>query len=125
MMRGRVGADVREARIVLVVSGFEESSAREIEAVIDTGFTGHLSLPSEVADRLRLPSRGSSRYRLADGGTATLRIRRALVVWHGRQRRVPVVETGSDPLVGMSLLRGSEVRLRVVDGGSVVIEPLP
>ncbi len=78
-----------------------------------------------MADRLRLPSRGSSRYRLlADGGTATLRIRRALVVWHGRQRRIPVVETGSDPLVGMSLLRGSEVRLRVVDGGSVVIEPL-
>lgn len=29
MMRGCVGADVREARIALVVSGFEESSARE------------------------------------------------------------------------------------------------
>ncbi len=123
-MRGRVGADGREARIALWVSGLDGGVREEIEAVIDTGFTGHLCLPPELADRLRLPMRGSSRYRLADGGVAVLRVRRALVVWHGHPRRIPVVETGGDPLVGMALLRGSEVRIRVSSGGEVLVEEL-
>ena len=109
---------------MLWVSSFDGGVREEIEAVIDTGFTGHLCLPPEVADRLRLPMRGSSRYRLADGGVAALRVRRALVVWHGRPRRVPVVETGGEPLVGMALLRGSELRIRVSGGGEVLVEEL-
>jgi len=38
---------------------------------------------------------------------------------------VPAIAAEGESLVGISLLRGSEIRIEVVDGGEVVIRPLP
>lgn len=48
----------------------------------------------------------------------------ARVLWRGRERFVPVYEAEGDPLVGMSLLRGSRLTIEVEPGGDVVIEDL-
>ncbi len=66
MITGRVTPDGREAVISLDVRGARdrgERSYRRIEAVIDTGFTGYLTLPADVAASLASRSevpRGSS-----------------------------------------------------------------
>jgi clan AA aspartic protease len=93
----------------------------EVAAVIDTGFTGHLTLPPGVVRALSLGERGFVDVELADGGTATLSAYEAFVLWHGRPRRMPVYEADGDPLLGMSLLRGSVLTVEVVPGGTVEI----
>jgi len=102
------------------------SGGREVvEAVVDTGFTGFLTLPQAVVGSLSLPLLGSTPATLADGTTAALEVCEALVVWQGRQRPVECLVTGGAPLLGMALLRGSELRIRVITGGDVWIEEIP
>ena len=52
MIIGKIRAD-QEAVIELEVVGLAQRV--KIEAVIDTGFTGYLMLPSDLIDRLNLP----------------------------------------------------------------------
>lgn len=121
MMYGRVAGN--EAVITLRLHDGHVWRA-EIEAVIDTGFTAYLTLPPDVVRSLSLPRRGSADFVLADGRIQTLPVYRASLLWHGRQRSVPVHETVGAPLVGMEMLRGSDIHIRVQDGGSIVIEEL-
>jgi predicted aspartyl protease len=83
-----------------------------------------LTLPRAFVDSLSLPLLGSTPATLADGTTAALEVCEALVVWHGRKRPVECLIIESSPLLGMSLLRGSELRIRVVEGGDVRIEEI-
>jgi clan AA aspartic protease len=97
---------------------------RSVEAVVDTGFTGHLTLPSEVVLSLDLLERGFVEVELADGGYTGLDVYEARVLWGDQQLPIPVYETEGEPLVGMSLLRGSRLTVEVAPGGEVVIEDL-
>ncbi len=110
--------------IPLTLLGPGESRAR-IEAVLDTGFTGHLVLPSALVGELGLPLRGVRDSFLADGSLVSLDAYRVGVEWDDRVRVVPALSAEGGPLVGMSLLQGSEIRIEAVDGVEVVIRPLP
>jgi clan AA aspartic protease len=114
----------REALIPLTLLGPDDNRVR-FEAIVDTGFTGHLVLPPAVVAELNLPLRGSRDSFLADGSVVSLDAYRAGVEWEDRVRVVPALAAEGGPLAGMSLLRGSELRIEVVDGGGVVIRPLP
>ena len=57
MITGVVTPDL-EVIVGLVVRG-SGGREREIEAVVDTGFDGHLSLPPSLIRQLRLPWRRS------------------------------------------------------------------
>ena len=113
--------------LVVRVVGQDGRSA-DIEAVIDTGFDGHLLLPPSVVSSLSLPRIGSARPTLADGSIVLMTVHVAEVLWHGRSRPVRVLAAGQGPsggaLVGMALLRGSRLRVDVVPGGSVLVEEL-
>lgn len=125
---GAVAADGSEARIPLTVlgdpGGAREPHAERFEAVIDTGFTGHLTLPPGEVLRLGLTPLGSRYVTLADGSEAPLDVFRATVVWDGRRRNVRVFAADGGPLVGMALLSGSRLTVDVVPGGDLVIEAL-
>ena len=61
MIVGSVSAH-REAIVRLVIVG-PQGREREIEAIVDTGYTGSLTLPSEVVFDLGLPfRRGEVRF---------------------------------------------------------------
>ena len=115
----------REAVVRLVVLGPEhhETSA-EVEVVLDTGFTGHLTLPPEVVGELGQPLLGSRNSVLADGGRVALDVYRAQVLWDGRRRSVEVLATGGGALAGMSLIWDHRVNLSATEDGEVVIELL-
>ncbi len=123
MITGRVSPDGREAVVALDVLG-REGRGQRIEAVIDTGFTGYLTLPGDAAASLGLPERGSETFMLADGSETILPVYRGGVLWHGRELRIPVSQANGGALVGMSLLRGSRLTVNAEPGGDVRVEEL-
>lgn len=62
---------------------------------------------------------------LADGSTLRLDLYRGTVIWDGRPPVIQILEAEGGPLVGMQLMRGYELRVEVLDGGSVTITALP
>jgi len=113
-----------EATISLVV-GNENRQTRLIEAVIDTGYTGFLSLPSEIIVTLNLPWTGLDRGTLGDGSEVTFEVYAAKVIWDGEYHNIPINQAETDPLVGMSLLYGYELQIQAVEEGNVIVRSLP
>jgi clan AA aspartic protease len=122
MITGTVNSYL-EATVSIVVRRTDGSS-RTVEAVIDTGFNGSLTLPSDVIDELGLPWRTRELAVLADGSQQPFDVHVARVIWDGGPRDILVQAVGTEPLVGMLLLAGHAVRLEVVVGGYVEITPL-
>jgi clan AA aspartic protease len=122
MMQGVVNLNC-EATIRFVI-GNENAQRRVIDAVIDTGYTGFLSLPREVIVSLNLPWTGVDRGTLGDGSETTFEVYAATVIWDGEYQNIPVNEAEIDPLVGMGLLYGYDLRIQAVEGGIVAIEAL-
>ena len=96
-----------------------------VEVVLDTGFNGGLALPASVIPQLDLVPRSSRYTYLAVGGEVELSAWRGTVFWNGRARFVEIVETDSEPLLGMELLLGSHVAIEVREGGAVTVDALP
>jgi clan AA aspartic protease len=114
----------REPLIRLTVRGFR-GRRQEVEAVVDSGYTGWLTLPPAVIAVLHLRWRSFGRGTLADGSVRLFDVYQAKVEWDGRVRPVFVDEFDATPLVGMSLLRGYELKMQVRAGGKVTIKRLP
>jgi clan AA aspartic protease len=114
----------REAVVSLTVRG-SKGQEHETEAVIDTGFDGSLTLPPALITALELPWRRRGRALLADGNESVFDIYEATVIWDGAPRRVSVDEVDAVPLVGMALLYGYELTIQIMEGGQVLLKPLP
>lgn len=123
MINGIVNVQI-EAIISLKVLGASGAEAT-IEAVVDTGFNGYLTMPQPLIDFLGLPWRRRGSGTLADGSRIIFDIYEAEIMWDGELRRVAVDCSEADPLVGMSLLQGCELLIQVVKNGNVTIRPLP
>ncbi len=122
MITGQVTAN-REAVIELEIVSQNQKIER-VEAAIDTGFNGYLTLPSDLVNRLNLQLAGNRRATLGDGNTVVLDVYLAKVIWHGQEREVIVLQAEGGPLIGMSLLYGNRVILTIVNGGDVTIDPI-
>jgi clan AA aspartic protease len=120
MMQGVVNLSC-EATIPLVVSN-QNRQTQLIDAVIDTGYTGFLSLPREIIVALNLPWSGIDRGTLGDGSEVNFEVYAATVIWDGQYQNIPVNEAETDPLIGMSLLYGYDLQIRAVEGGIVTIK---
>jgi predicted aspartyl protease len=114
----------REGRIRLKVRG-PRRQERGIEAVIDTRYTASLSLPPALVVSLGLHWRSFGRGILADGSDCLFDVCVGKVVWDGEERRVLVDEADTDPLVGMALWRGYELKMQIRFHGKVAIKRLP
>jgi clan AA aspartic protease len=123
MITGQVTAD-REAVVRLTVRGPGGLQA-EVDAILDTGFTEYLTLPPPLIAALALNYQYSMPLVLADCSPVGVAVYEGVVVWDGQERLVPVHQTDSDVLIGMSLLYGSRLLLDAVDGGPVTISPIP
>ena len=114
----------REARIRLKLRG-PRGREQEIEAVIDTGYTAELTLPPSPIAALGLRWQSLDCGTLADGSECLFDVYEAKVVWDGKVRHILVDEADADPLVGMRLLRGHELKMQVRSRGKVTIKRLP
>ena len=112
-----------EAVLQLRVNG-RRGQTRDIGAVIDTGFTGWLTLSPEVVASLGLRWHSFGRGTLADGSETVFDIHEGRVVWDGRVRRIRVYVFDAEPLVGIALMRGFELKIQVRSRGRVSIQRL-
>ena len=123
MITGMVNADI-EAVIQLVVVG-PNRQQRTVDPVIDTGFSGDLTLSTAVIASLSLTWLGRELGILADGSTDLFDVYSAVVLWDGQQRSIEVEAANTQPLVGMNLLHRHSLHMEVVNGGPVQISSLP
>ena len=120
MIEGLVNANL-EAVVQVALRG-PTGQVREVDAVIDTGFNGFLTLPPALATELEFPYVFSSKAILADGSEARFDVVGVTVLWDDEARYVETGAVGVDPLVGMSMIEGHDLHVRVEDGGRVVIQ---
>jgi clan AA aspartic protease len=120
MITGLVTAE-REAVVQLKMLGLH-GQIQEIQVVIDTGFTGWLTLPPSLITLLGLPWLTRGQALLANGQTETFDVYVATLSWDGQPLRVMVDEADTDPLLGMSLLQGYDLCIQNLQGGVVTIQ---
>jgi clan AA aspartic protease len=121
-MRGHVTVG-REAVLSLSVHGPLGRRLR-VRAVIDTGFSGWLTLPKPLISRLQLPWRQIDIATLADGSNTAFDTYYATVTWDRRRRKIVVDAADTGPLLGMAMLEGYEVNIQVRRNGVVMLSKL-
>ena len=120
MIEGVVNA-AREAVVTLSIHG-PVGQTVEIESVVDTGFTGFLTLPPDLVTKLALPFVAGGWAMLADGSEVPFDTYRVTVLWEGQPREILVDEADILSLLGMALLDRHTLTIEVESGGRVVIE---
>jgi clan AA aspartic protease len=116
--------DRNEIRIPLPVldgAGYEQV----VDAILDTGFDGWLALPNALISSLQLSRVAELPVRFGDGRVELIDHYEATVVWEGVERLAEVRALDGDILIGMALLSGHDLRVRVAVGGVVEIEAIP
>jgi clan AA aspartic protease len=119
MIRGTVNSR-REAIVRLRLRGPSGAEA-EIDAIVDTGYTGALMLTSATVIALGLQWLSGGKATLADGSPARFDSYAADLEWDGRLRPVVVSDGGHEALLGMRLMEGLELRVQAWAGGEVEI----
>ena len=122
MMIGNVNSR-REAIIQFAVLG-ENNQKKAIKAVIDTGYTGFLTLSSAIITKLGLTWYMQEEGILGDGSLCIFNVFEATVIWDGQLKSIEINESETDPLVGMGLLEGYELNIQGFEGGLVTIKVL-
>ena len=120
MIQGYVN-EAYEAIVPFTLQG-PSGHTRDIEAVIDTGYTGFLTLTPALVTELRLRYRNRDIAILADGSEAIFDVYGVTVLWDGDNRQVDAYMSDATPLVGMRLLHGHNLNIDVMDGGHVAIQ---
>jgi clan AA aspartic protease len=120
MIAGRVNSDL-EAAVEIRLQDIR-GDFHSFQCVIDSGFTGFLTLPTEVIQLLDLVPRGNRQITLVSGTVVMMPVYLAVVDWRGELLEVTVLQTEQELLVGMAFLETSTLTVQVWDGGEVLIE---
>ena len=122
MMSGYVN-DSREAILQIALVG-NSKRLKSVRAIIDTGFTGDLTVPKSVIDELGFTIRGFQKVILADGSRQYFEMCVGSIIWNGQIRQVEINAAETDSLVGMGLLENYKLEIEGRLGGEVRITPL-
>jgi clan AA aspartic protease len=109
-MTGRVKSG--RALIRIRLRNPTSSVENEVDAWIDTGFTGELVLPKQAVLSLGLPLGSGAQVVLGDGSTVQLDTHTCLLDWFGEWKEIEVVaNAGELPLLGVGLLLRRELKI--------------
>jgi clan AA aspartic protease len=95
-----------------------------VELVVDTGFTGVLTLPPDAVADMRLPFVYDVSAQLADGSFIDIAAHSGTILWNGSELPVRILSTGTRPLLGTSLLDGYELLAQFREEGVVTVDGL-
>ena len=95
MIEGVVNSDY-EAVVRIPLRG-PAGQAREVEAVVDTGFNRFLTLPPALVAELGVAFLGRSRLVLANGSEETFDVCGVTVLWDGQPRYVETYVADATP----------------------------
>ena len=115
--------DALEAIVSLSI--LRDDGAHEtFEFIVDTGLSEEMVLPDRIIDELGLLPDDPIVLTTADGRPRLVGTYTARILWHDRPRDVHLAGMGDEFLIGMELLRGSNLNVDAVVGGAVVISEL-
>jgi clan AA aspartic protease len=116
---------VRDRHVLLPIT-FRLSSSPDLalEFVVDTGFTGLLTLPPAAVAAMGLPFLHRIPAQLADGSFVEIDVHSATILWKGVEAEARVLATGEHPLLGTALLDGSELLAQFMENGLVTIDDI-
>ncbi len=118
------GSFTSEGEPALPVHVAGPAGTLNIDAVVDTGFNGELTLPQEQIDALGLPKATVTEVILADGRVRDVPMYDAEAVLAGLSREVFITEAPTTPLIGTGLLWGFSLYVEFQTGGAVEVAPL-
>lgn len=119
MMLGAV--DARKLAIIELELLGADGAVIRVNAIIDTGYDGFLTISPDLLSRLGSPYDETRSYELGNGEIVRFAVHDVDVIWDSRVRTVSAIVTEGGELIGMSLLTGFELFVDVVDGGVVRI----
>lgn len=95
-----------------------------VEAVIDSGYSGTITLQPHVVRYLGLQDIGVAEIELADGSTAYVYAYEAVVLWHDEEIKLEVAAADVPSLLGTGLLAENVLNVSFTPGGDVSIAPV-
>jgi predicted aspartyl protease len=110
-----------EPALALEVRGLEGS--RSVEAVIDTGYNGGLTLPPDWIEAMGLREFGEENVVLADGSLKSIPTYLGYAILEEEAHEVVVAEAPS-PLAGTALLWGFSLYVEFEPNGLIEVAPL-
>ena len=121
MITGHINSKLEAIIAITIVA--KDGKIREFEALVDTGYTGFLTLPLAILAELNLEIFASGRLTMADGHAVDVDLYQATILWDGQPRTIEVDALESEVLVGMSLLEGYDLHVHTVVDGQITINP--
>ncbi len=113
-------------RAVISVDLFDrQGRLYRINAIVDTGFDDFLALPTHLVQRLGLVWASRISMHVATSELAQFDTYAATILWLGNRLSIRVVQTQSEILVGIRLLRESQLTAQFWEGGSVSVQSRP
>ncbi len=110
-----------EARVDVGIAG-SNSIFQTVAVVVDTGYSGALTLPELIAHELGLRSTQRRYVVLANGQTEQVGACAARLLWNGQPIDVLAHLMGDKPMIGTVLLANCRLTVDWWDGGDVIIE---
>ena len=124
MISGQVNLMRQPTITVVLIDG--DSRHRAIEARLDTGFSGDLTLPQTAIAQLGFPvATRSGHYTIGSGAMATFTAYEGRMQWRNDVRNIVVLESEILPVVGVGLLWENNLSVDFIIGGDVAIRELP
>ena len=117
MISGQINSNIEA--VISVPIRDNDGQICTCQAVIDTGFSGYLTLPLSLVSTLQLPIIETRAFTLGDNQRVDFDIYSATIVWDGDVREILALASEAFPLVGMSLLKGFHLSMDIIDGGEV------
>jgi clan AA aspartic protease len=100
------------ALVRIRVKPSNRASFVELDAGIDTGFTGELVLPETIVSALGLPRSFAISAGLGDGSEVVLDTYPCVIEWFGVLKQIEVIANkGQLPLLGAGLLLGHKLTI--------------
>jgi clan AA aspartic protease len=97
----------------------------DLDAIIDTAFSGSLTLPPALISSLNLPFRARVSVQLGDGTIGQFDSYDVEIEWDGAWIPLTATEIDTAPLLGIGLLRRMELFIEFIPGGVVDITRIP
>ena len=123
MIQGTVNS-AYEAVVTITLQG-PDGRTQDVEAVVDTGYNGFLTLPPALVTSLGLPFANTGRVFLANDDEVRFNVHYVTVLWDGTPIHIQAAAIGSTPLIGMLLLDNHNLDIDIHPGGRILIQPNP
>jgi clan AA aspartic protease len=124
MMTGNVNSKLQPTISLSLIA--PDGTEFELDALIDTGFSGDITLPIETIRQMGLTFYVQDVHTIGNNQDAAFNVYTgAKVYWHQKDVDVLVMEVEGESYMGMELLEGSSLFVEAKPNGKVRVRELP